>query len=326
MRDFAPLCADAAAQTNKTHLDPPSIRRNRLRNMSAPDVRKQPGTAAAEEHVVRLNCFYIRRPLSGVLLAALLATSSRSRADPDVSDQAKEAQNPIANLISVPLQSNTNLNVGPERGTLNVLNVEPIIPVSLGHDWSVITRTIVPVISEPPLSPEGSRINGIGDTLFSAFLSPRTSRGWIWGVGPAVQVPTHSNTVLGNNNWGLGPTFVVLHLEAGSPWVYGVLVNNVWSIRGSHVSHAYDNGLMQPFVNFNLGHGSYLVSAPIITVNWTAAGSQQWTVPLGGGVGQIVHWGKVPVNMQLSGYYNIAHPTEGPNWQVRTQIQFLFPK
>jgi hypothetical protein len=275
---------------------------------------------------VRLNWLCIRGLLCGTFWGAMLVASSPCRADSDVSDQAKEAQNPIANLISVPLQNNTNLNVGPERGTLNVLNVQPIIPVSLGQDWSVITRTIVPVISEPPLSPDGSRINGIGDTLFSAFLSPRTSRGWIWGVGPAIQVPTHSNTVLGNDNWGLGPTFVVLHLEAGSPWVYGVLVNNVWSIKGSRFSHDYENGLAQPFVNYNLGHGTYLVSAPIITVNWKAAGSQQWTVPLGGGVGQIVHWGKVPVNMQLSGYYNVAHPTEGPNWQVRTQIQFLFPK
>jgi hypothetical protein len=232
---------------------------------------------------VRLNWFYIRGLLSSTLCGVLLAASSPSRADGDVSDQAKEAQNPIANLISVPLQNNTNLNVGPERGTLNVLNVQPIIPVSLGQDWSVITRTIVPVISESPLSPEGSRINGIGDTLFSAFLSPRTSRGWIWGLGPAIQVPTHSNTVLGNNNWGLGPTFVVLHLEAGSPWVYGVLVNNVWSIKGSRFARAYDNGLMLPFVNYNLGHGTYLVSAPIITVNWTTAGSQQWTVPLGEG-------------------------------------------
>lgn len=112
---------------------------------------------------MRLTWFYMRRLLPGVLSAVLLATASRSRADADVSEQAKEAQNPIANLISVPLQNNTNLNVGPERGTLNVLNVQPVIPVSLGQDWSVITRTIVPVISEPPLSPDGSRLNGIGD-------------------------------------------------------------------------------------------------------------------------------------------------------------------
>jgi hypothetical protein len=266
------------------------------------------------------------RALWTVSIATVLIAAFGSRAGADEADQAKQSQNPIANIISVPFQNNTNLNAGPERGTLNVLNVQPVIPISLGSDWAVITRTILPVISEPPLSPDGSRTNGIGDVLFSAFFSPRNSREWIWGVGPAIEAPTHSNTVLGNNNWGLGPTFVVLHLAAGSPWVYGVLVNNVWSVGSGRFSGVYNKGLMQPFVNYNLGHGTYLVSAPIVTVNWKAAGGEQWTVPLGGGIGQIVHLGKLPVNMQLSGYYNVAHPTDGPNWQIRTQIQFLFPK
>jgi hypothetical protein len=292
-----------------------------------PQVKARLGIGAAAEGTMASSRFCIGRVLWSVSLAVLLTASERSRADADVSDQAKQSQNPIADLISVPFQNNTNLNAGPERETLNVLNVEPVVPVSLGSDWEVITRTILPVISEPPLSPDGSRTNGLGDVLFSAFFSPRTSRGgWIWGVGPAIQAPTHSDAALGNNNWGLGPTFVVLHLEAGSPWVYGVLANNVWSIGSSRSSRDFKNGLMQPFVDYNLGHGTYLVSAPIVTVNWMAAGSQQWTVPLGGGVGQIVHLRTLPVNMQLSGYYNVARPTEGPNWQVRTQIQFLFPK
>jgi hypothetical protein len=163
------------------------------------------------------------------------------------------------------------------------------------------------------LSRDGSRTNGIGDVLFSAFFSPQTSHGWIWGAGPAIQAPTHSNDFLGDNDWGLGPTAVVLHLAARSPWVYGVLVNNVWSVSSSRVSHAYNNGIMQPFVNYNMGHGTYLVSSPIVTVNWTAAGGQQWTVPLGGGIGKVVHLGKLPVNMQLAGYGNVVRPTNGPS-------------
>jgi len=275
---------------------------------------------------MRLGGRSMRWSLAGICLAVLLLASQRARADGDVVDQAKQAQNPIADLISVPFQNNTNLNAGPARGTLNVLNIQPVVPVSVSSDWTIITRTILPVISEPPVSADGSRTNGVGDAVFSAFLSPRAGRAWIWGVGPAIQLPTHSTAVLGNNNWGLGPTFVVLHLEAGSAWVYGILVNNVWSVGSSRSSPAYNNGLMQPFVNYNLGHGTYLVSAPIITVKWLAPGSQRWTVPVGGGIGQIVHLGRVPVNMQLSGYYNVARPTDGPNWQVRTQIQFLFPK
>src|SRR5580704_14386771 len=117
---------------------------------------------------------------------ALLVISQASRADGDVADQAKQSQNPIANMISVPFQNNANLNAGPERETQDVLNIQPVVPLSLGTDWNLITRTILPVISEPALSPDGSRTNGIGDVLFSAFFSPKASRGgWIWGAGPA---------------------------------------------------------------------------------------------------------------------------------------------
>jgi hypothetical protein len=266
-----------------------------------------------------------RTLLIGCTLLALQAIQNAATADTDESDAAKLAQNPIASVINVPLQNNTNLNVGPESGTLNVLNVQPVVPASIDQNWNIITRTILPVISSPTPASGETGTNGIGDALFTAFLSPAHSRGWIWGVGPAIQAPTHSDPSLGNNNWGLGPSFVVLHLETGSPWVYGVLVNNVWSVTRSG-SHSYDNGLMQPFINYNMPKGWYLVSSPIITVDWIAPGSKQWTVPLGGGVGKIVRWGRLPVNLQLAGYYDVARPTEGPNWQIRTQIQLLFPK
>lgn len=267
----------------------------------------------------------IRTLLTGCVLISFVAISSVAVADTAADDIAKTAQNPIASVISIPFQNNTNLNVGPEAGALNVLNVQPVVPLSLSASWNVITRTILPVISSPSPVSDQSRTNGIGDTLFTAFLSPAHAAGWIWGVGPAIQAPTHSDSSLGNGNWGLGPSFVVLHLEKGSPWLYGVLLNNVWSVSHSG-SHAYENGVMQPFVNYNMGNGWYLVSSPIVTVNWRAPGSQQWTVPLGGGFGKIVHWGRLPVNLQLAGYYNVASPTEGPNWQIRTQLQLLFPK
>jgi len=266
-----------------------------------------------------------RAALIGCALFLALAIRNAAIADRGEADAAKLAQNPIANVISVPLQNDANLNVGPERDTLNVLNIQPVVPLSLSENWNVITRTILPVTSSPAPATGGGRTNGIGDVLFTAFLSPAHPGGWIWGVGPAIQAPTHSNESLGNDNWGLGPSFVVLHVEKGSPWVYGVLVNNVWSISSSG-SHAFNKGLMQPFVNYNLPQSWYLVSSPIVTVDWTARGSQQWTVPVGGGIGKILHWGRLPVNVQVAGYYNVATPAYGPNWQIRTQIQFLFPK
>jgi hypothetical protein len=239
---------------------------------------------------------------------------------------AKLAQNPVGNLISLPFQNNTNLNYGPLDKTQNILNIQPVIPIEVSKDWNVITRTILPVIWNPSLGPNDPSTTGIGDTTFTAFLSPANPGKLIWGAGPVLQIPTNSNAELGNKNWGLGPSFVVLHLDKGDPWVYGVLVNNVWSLSSDERGGSYNNGLIQPFVNYNFKEGFYLTSSPIATVNWKADSGNKWTVPIGGGVGKIFHFGRLPVNTQLSAYYNVVRPDDGPNWQIRFQVQLMFPK
>jgi hypothetical protein len=256
--------------------------------------------------------------------ATALLAAAPAHAELSAEELAKLAQNPVGNLISVPFQNNSNLNAGPDKRTQNILNIQPVIPISVSDEWNIITRTIVPVISQP--LPDGERTNGIGDTVLTAFLSPAKPGKWIWGTGPVLQIPTNSNSDLGNRNWGLGPSVVVLHLDKGDPWVYGVLANNIWSLSDSGTGGSYNNGLIQPFVNYNFPGGFYVTSAPIITVNWKADSSQRWTVPLGGGVGKIFHLGRLPVNTQLSAYYNVVTPDDGPNWQIRAQVQFMFPK
>ena len=256
---------------------------------------------------------------------ALLQTAVTSHAEMSAEELAKLAQNPVGNLISLPFQNNTNFNVGPLSGTQNILNIQPVIPISVNKDWNIITRTILPVVSMPSLAVGEDRTNGLGDTTFTAFLSPAQPDGLIWGAGPVFQLPTDTND-LGNKNWGMGASAVVLKLEKGDPWVYGVLVNNVWSLSSSKRGGAYSNGIIQPFINYNFPEGFYLTSAPIATVDWKADSSQQWTVPLGGGVGKIFHLGKLPVNTQISAYYNVVHPDDGANWQVRSQVQLMFPK
>jgi hypothetical protein len=248
---------------------------------------------------------------AALLAATLLAPSAH--AELSAEDLAKIAQNPVANLISVPIQENAYFNVGPLDGTQNVLNIQPVIPFSISEDWNIITRTIIPIISLPAFAPDQGGVSGIGDVQFSAFLSPANAGPWIWGVGAIAQLPTHSNDRLGNNNMGLGPTFVILHLEHGSPWVYGVLANNVWSVGSSgnpfnQDAPQFNNGLIQPFLNYNFEDGSYLSTSPILTVNWKAPSSQQWTVPMGGAVD------------------NVVKPDFASNWSIRAQVTFLFPK
>jgi hypothetical protein len=251
-----------------------------------------------------------------------------ARAAMSAEELAKLAQNPVGNLVSVPLQNNTNFNTGPLSGTQNILNIQPVIPIELNKDWNIITRTIIPLIWQPEFAPGQGSTFGLGDIQLSAFLSPAEPGpgGLIWGAGAIVQMPTNTDDVLGNKNWGLGPTAVVLKLEKGNPWVYGALFNNIWSLSSDKQGGRYNNFLLQPFVNYNFPGGLYVNSAPIITANWEAPSDQRWTVPLGAGIGKIFHFGKLPVNAQIGAYYNVVHPDDGANWQLRAQVQFMFPK
>ncbi len=241
---------------------------------------------------------------------------------------ARAVQNPIADLISLPFQNNTNFDVGPRERTQNVLNIQPVIPISLGEDWLAITRTIVPIVSQPSLRPGQDRKNGLGDIVFTAFLSPSDKDLWIgkkilWGVGPAILLPTATDNQLGPGELGAGPSAVFLAMPG--KWVIGSLFSQVWSFTsGSNVSLF----TWQPFVNYNLADGWYLTSSPLVTANWKNSASDTWTVPLGGGLGRVFRLGSLPpMNISLAAFYNVENPTNvGPDWSLRFQLQLLFPR
>jgi hypothetical protein len=238
-------------------------------------------------------------------------------------DLAKATQNPLASMISLPFQNNTNFGIGPDDDTQNILNIQPVWPFSLGEDWNFVTRTIIPVISQPGVAPGESRTNGLGDTTFTGWVSPKNSGKWIWGVGGALVLPTATDDALGNDKWSVGPSVVVLTMPG--KWVIGSLVSNVWSVGGSGDQNV-NFFTWQYFVNYNMDNGWYVTSAPIITANWEADSNNTWTVPFGGGVGKIFRVGKQPLNAQVSAYYNVEKPESGADWQLRLQLQMLFPK
>ncbi len=265
--------------------------------------------------------------LAALCAAIHLVPLSASAQEGDAAGLAKAAQNPIADMISVPFQNNTNFKTGPREETQNILNIQPVYPINLNTDWNLITRTIMPVISQPAFTQAQDRVNGIGDVQFSAFFSPKQPvNGWVWGAGVIVQLNTATDDRLGQGAWGLGPTAVALHL--GKTWVYGALINNVWSVEKDDGRKDVNQMLLQPFVNYNFPEhpGRYLSFAPVITADWEADSGQRWTVPLGLGIGQIMRFGKQPVNLQAAAYYNVERPDNGALWQLRLQIQLLFPK
>jgi hypothetical protein len=271
-----------------------------------------------------------RIPTQGAILALFalgVAWVAPAAAELSKEDLAKLAQNPVGNIVNIKFQNNTNFNVGPLSGTQNILNFEPVYPIELSPDWTLITKLQLPLTWQPGSTSGQGTTFGLGDTQLSGFFSPSqpTADGVIWGIGPVVQMPTDTNG-LGNKNWGLGPTAVILRMEQGSPWLYGVMLNNVWSLSSNKSGGSYSNLTIQPFVNYNFPGGTYLNSIPIITADWKAPSGQQWTVPVGLGIGHIFHLGKLPMNAQIGGYYNVVHPDDGANWQLRAQVQFLFPK
>jgi hypothetical protein len=236
----------------------------------------------------------------------------------------KAAQNPIASLISVPVQNNNNFGVGPDGRIQDILNIQPVIPARLGPHWNLITRIITPIIYQPTTSqPVNQGAYGFGDLNPSFFLSPGKPGKLIWGVGAAVVLPTATNPILGQGKWSLGPSVVVL-AQPGK-WTLGALVNNVFSVAGQSSRPDVNQMLFQYFINYNLKHGWYITWQPTLTANWEA-NSNRWVVPFGGGVGRIMKLGFQPVNVTAQFYGNAVYPPGSSPWGMRLQIAFLFPK
>ena len=260
------------------------------------------------------------------LLAVIILFSAPlfAQTDQEAAELAKKTQNPVSDMISLPFQNNTNFGLGPYDRTQNVLNIQPVAPFNLNEKWNLITRTILPVISQPDIAETDGSSFGLGDINASLFLSPAKPGKVIWGVGLAVSLPTATNRVLGTGKWAIGPSAVALTMSGA--WVIGVLANNVWSITGDSERNNVSLFLLQYFINYNLPNGWYLTSSPIITANWKADSEDRWTVPFGIGVGRIFRIGRQPMNAQIAFYYNAVSPDFGSDWTLRIQLQLLFPK
>jgi hypothetical protein len=239
----------------------------------------------------------------------------------------KATQNPVASLISVPVQNNTNFGQSPGYRTQDVLNIQPVIPIGISKDWNLLLRWIAPIVWQPvpnaPGAPETGEY-GLGDMVPTFFISPRKPGKLIWGAGPVLLLPTATNTFLGQGKLGIGPSVVVL-IQPGH-WTLGALVSNTWSVAGSGSRPDVNQFLLQYFINYNLKKGWFISWQPTLTANWEAAGGNQWTVPFGGGVGRIMKLGFQPVLLTAQFYGNAVHPTGTPSWTMRLQISFLFPK
>jgi hypothetical protein len=236
---------------------------------------------------------------------------------------AKQLQNPIASLISVPIQNNFDWGAGPDGdGFQYKVNVQPVIPITLSEDWTLITRTILPIVYQENIVGTSSQA-GLADTTESLFFSPSkpTKSGWVWGAGPVFLLPTATDDLLGAEKWGAGPTAVVLKQQKG--WTYGMLANHIWSFAGESGRSEVNATYLQPFLSYTTKTFTSFTANTESTYDWQ---NHQWTVPLNFMVQQLVKVGKQPVAFQLGYRYYAERPADGPDWGLRFAVTLLFPK
>ncbi len=264
-------------------------------------------------------------------LGSLLAVSASGQDSPAVSERqreielAKQLANPIASLISVPLQYNYDENYGPDdAGSVSRLTIQPVIPFSISENWNLITRTIVPLIDQRSVPARGQSKSGLGDVTASQFFSPKepTAGGWIWGVGPVELLPTATDETLGGEKWGLGPTAVLL--KQTGPWTFGALVNHIWSVGGDSARADVNATFLQPFLGYVTKTKTTLVVNTESTYNWEA---EQWSVPVNLTVAQMLKIGPQIFQITVGPRYWAQSPENGPEgWGLRLQLTLLFPR
>ena len=279
---------------------------------------------------------FIRIPSVSALIVLLLAPAGHAEEDTEL---AKQSQNPVASIISIPFENNLYFDVGPSEEMANVLSIKPVVPIGLTDKINLINRFIVPLIylegqdsisaSDPEGGLGGENIFpgtndefGLGNITYQTFFSPAEPGPVIWGIGTALILPTNSDSSFGGDTWSAGPTALLLSMNG--PWVVGFLGQHVWSFAEHGSEPSVNSTLLQPILNYNIGKGWYLTSVPVITANWE--NDDEWTVPLGGGLGRLVRIGKIPVDFKVAAYHNVEKPRYGPEWDLQFTVKILLPK
>ena len=260
----------------------------------------------------------------------LIATATAALAAPTLvgaqesdAELAKKLTNPVASLISVPFQFNYDEGYGPDKGGRTVLNIQPVVPVSLNKDWNLIIRTIVPVIYQDRTSPTTGVAQGLGDTTQSFFFSPAQAKnGLTWAIGPVFLWPT-GESELGTKKWGAGPTFLILKQSEG--YTYGVLANHIWSYAdlGHNERQSVSSTFIQPFLAWTSPKATTVTINAESTYNWK---SKEWSIPVNLQVTQLYKFGGQRVSLGGGARVYAAREGTGPEWGLRFIATLLFPK
>ena len=261
------------------------------------------------------------------LVPLVAAVSLQTYADMNQTNDAELAQeltNPIADLMTVPIQMTYDQNIGPNDDGWKVqTNIQPVIPFDIGENWNLLTRTIIPVVKQDEVYPGAGSQFGLGDTSLSLFFSPKKpTNGVIWGVGPIVLLPTATDDLLGADKWGVGPAGIVVAM-LGS-WTVGGLANHVWSVAGDSAQPDISNTFLQPFAAYTWPNAWTVSLQSESTYNWK---NEQWVVPVTAAVSKLVWFGKLPISLLGGAGYWVKTTDNSPKGtRFRLQANFVLPK
>jgi len=248
--------------------------------------------------------------------------ASGKPAAPSAAELARLKQNPVSGLRQVGVDMTVAPDTPPAGRTAGAYSLQVVWPFRLPTpDYRLITYSILPVLQLPDATGTDTTV-GLGNTLLNFFVTPATPGSMIWGVGPAVLLPTRSESVLGTDRVGLGPAVVLFHEAA--KWSAGVVLQNVWSLGGSGTDKV-NVFSAQYLANYNLPQGWYLYSNSTVTSDWNISQGEQWTVPVGGGLGKILSIGKQSASASFQVFYNAIRPEFAPRWAGNIQFSLLFP-
>lgn len=239
-------------------------------------------------------------------------------------DLAQQLVNPFTTVIRLPVGLDYDKKIGPlDRGKAYALSIEPLVPIALNAQWSLISRTIVTAVAQKDVFPGAGSQSGLGDTLQSFFFSPRKQAraGTSWGAGPAILLPTATDDELGSKKWGLGPTGGVFH-DVG-PWTLGILAHHLWSVAGSGGA-SISSTFLQPALSYTTPADWTYTLQTEATYDWKA---RQWSVPLEASVAKLLKLGGQEVSLEAGLRYWAANPASGPKgWGLSFTATWAFPK
>ncbi|MEM1432291.1 MAG: transporter [Pseudomonadota bacterium] len=257
------------------------------------------------------------------ILALTLAPGQTWAQAGGTAELAQQLSNPVADLISVPLQFNYDDGIGPNDGSRWTTNIQPVIPFSIGENWNVISRTILPIISQEDVTASGAHESGTGDIVQSLFFSPKepTANGWVWGAGPVFLLPTGSDD-FSADQWGIGPTAVALRVQG--PWTYGALANHIWGFDANDGEDEINVSFLQPFAAYTTANAWTFTVNSESTYDWN---TETWSVPVNAIVSKLVSLGTQPVSLAAGVRYWAEAPAGGPDdVGFRLAVTFLFPR